>query len=898
MKKKKKKNKVNENNSVLNDTMPNTISKKDLEKQLEKIKKKRRQLDAMKHEQAKKKLLDELFQEVSSLEKKTLNIPLTDIINNEENSALKENTIEDIIDSAVKEYEDSVEEMQKVLKEEEETFEDKMLSEEEINEFLNSFMERKKEINSTSILAKRKVSDNKKLLSNLNDNKKEVKDDMIHEAQVNRSGKMNQELDLATKIIEDKKIEVKPTINDDDILHKAPLKKESKMNQAIEIAVKEEAIHEAEVKKEMPKAWKDKIELLMQVDNEYLEDLYPRILILTNKQYTNIENKVVTVPLKVPGSKKSYNYVPDKVPTDLEHTVRKENKKIEHLDFYIKQDNDKKEVFVHLDVLKKYGIFPNDNFIMVEETPYYEIREEDIKKISSYNDNSISKIEITYHEIPQEEKELEEAKQVEDDNKTIVINYIPTNIETTNKFIASLKSNENYNIIHSLKEKKTISKDLLSYLKNEEIELPKEEQAEETSREEVPQEIANQKIEEEKEQSTKNQIQQLPDDQLLKKIYENEETDLLKDLDSDVLDRLKRYILRELTSCETLLKEEYANVFYNIGQVKMLEKNLLSSAREDEKISYIQERRLRLKKASSSIENIISIRQDADYLLGKGILINISRVFEEFPLIGMRYNNDIPLELENYIDENSEKLQTALEQQDAEGIITNYINIDSCYYEDMGAGTKIDTSRSIGTKYYDILLNEFRYQDDELANALLEAKALSSADVHVATAEYIYNIKNDKYINDNTLPLSNEHWNMDTSKIGEDVEKLDDTILSYITRKIDNEEVQNELNNLNNSCHNKLVDAVNTIISNLKERNETYPELDINSIQEKLEAIINHPEILSTKRIDGSEAFIKYLSNLPKDALIYLVLTSATNELIKEVYEDALEEDYKQENTK
>ena len=87
----------------------------------------------------------------------------------------------------------------------------------------------------------------------------------------------------------------------------------------------------------------------------------------------------------------------------------------------------------------------------------------------------------------------------------------------------------------------------------------------------------------------------------------------------------------------------------------MLEKNLISTASDDEKISYIQERRLRLKRVISSIDNIVSIRENADYLLGKGILINISRVYNEFPYIGMRYNKNLPLELENYIEESEIK---------------------------------------------------------------------------------------------------------------------------------------------------------------------------------------------------------------------------------------------------
>lgn len=908
-------NTMNNKNSMESEAKAKNIKKKDLQKSLEKIKAKRKKLNTTNHDSSKKKLLNELFQEVGSLEKKVESLSNTkEVVNTPLIETSKEELFQNFIEKGLEEYNEYTQKMEELLKEEKKAFERQMLSDDEIESLLSHFIEQKMDLNQASVLSKRTIFDGKKMLNTLQ--KKEINEE-VHEEKASESKTIQKEMEneIQKEVVHDAAInkEALSKIFEDiqkEAVHEAPIKKEETYNSIIDevkemITEQEEVVHEAPIKKEInndiiekveeikadppevvheaavstnisnevqataqeieekeyeiestkEETLKDETELLYFVDSEYLEYAYPRILIINPHQYSAIEKYVEKAPLKVTGSTKNFDYIPDKAPSDLEHTLpAKENIVLEQtVVLYQNNSSDNSKMYANIDTLKRYGVFPNNQSIIIDRVPYYEIREEDIKKIENY-------ATIQYVELPRESVKEEKAeKEVE---QVPTINYQAENIYASNDFLEKLKSEEQYNIVHSVNANKTISEKLLKYLNGD--------------------------LQKEIEQYN-DSLEQLTDNELLEEVYKKEQSDALNQLSDSILERLKNHVISKLEICEYQLQEEYANLFYNISQIKMLEESLPVADEETERASYIQERRLRLKKAVSSIEEILSIREEADYLLGKGIFINISRVYEEFPYIGMKYAKNLPFEIENLIDENQTKLNEAFKENDLEAIVSSFINLDSCYYEDMGVGNYIEESRSIGIKYHDILVNQFRYQDDDLSRRLIAARVLSAAEVHVASAEYVYEIKSGKLLKESVLPTSSEKWDMDTSAISDDIQKLDTIIIDYQTRRIGRDEVNQGLEYLSYTSHSRLVEAVNDIINRLNQYREKYPELDVNALQEKLEVIIAHPEIICTKRIEGSEAILTYLSNIPKDALIYLVLSASTCEMITDISTEILD---------
>lgn len=224
-------------------------------------------------------------------------------------------------------------------------------------------------------------------------------------------------------------------------------------------------------------------------------------------------------------------------------------------------------------------------------------------------------------------------------------------------------------------------------------------------------------------------------------------TDMNNQINDLIIDRLRKYGLSKVEELNNLIKENYTLLFGLLGQIKAIDEKLESShLSEIERKSLSAERQGLIQKASLCVTRIIDYRGQADnYLSGgvHGLEEDFKAVSTKLSYVGMRFaksghfDNELQKKLADYDD----ALKLAIANGDDEKIVSSFMGLESCYFDNTKIARSIVGNRSVGSKYYSPLAEQFDYRDDPFIRDLFTTVAISSATISAINAIRVHAIE-------------------------------------------------------------------------------------------------------------------------------------------------------------
>ncbi len=195
-------------------------------------------------------------------------------------------------------------------------------------------------------------------------------------------------------------------------------------------------------------------------------------------------------------------------------------------------------------------------------------------------------------------------------------------------------------------------------------------------------------------------------------------TDMNNQINDLILVGLKEYAYRKVENLNQGIKDSYLKLFAVVGSLREIEIELgRDDLAPEEEEKYFEIRKMLLSDGACYAKNILEYRKEANNLLSSGIHgieEDFKAVSTKLSYVGMRFakTNDFNNELQAKLAKYGQGLNDAIAKDDPEGIISNFIELESCYFQHTDIERDALGKRSIGFKYYSPLAEEFDYRND------------------------------------------------------------------------------------------------------------------------------------------------------------------------------------------
>ena len=242
--------------------------------------------------------------------------------------------------------------------------------------------------------------------------------------------------------------------------------------------------------------------------------------------------------------------------------------------------------------------------------------------------------------------------------------------------------------------------------------------------------------------------------------------DMNLSIDPLILDRLKRYGLEKVEKLNNEIKTEYVLLFSLLGEIKSLEEKINNTNNQSAKKNLIVERKKLLKKAAGAVKNIEDKRTAANNLLSGGIHgmeEDFKAVSTKMNYVGLRFakSNDFDNELQEDLGKYGQALNDAIANDDNEEIVNNFMALETLYYDNTEIKGSIFGKRSVGSKYYTPLAEQFNYNNDPFLRDLFTTIAVTSAAVSAINAVRVHQIESQELLKQQQAEAARVNQNND-----------------------------------------------------------------------------------------------------------------------------------------
>ena len=615
----------------------------------------------------------------------------------------------------------------------------------------------------------------------------------------------------------------------------------------------------------------------LEVRNMRLKDM-------EKKEGRVIQNELLPETVLEPVSDAILDSVNDSIEESSKEDFSTEELPHEEICLYRNPSN-LSEIYASISTLQRFGIFPSGNRLEINGESYYLIRSEDEKKIHDIAKQPIDiPLTISYYDLPEVfwKKEEEKEKAIiptyeEVCNKLIVPTsnsnaqrFTPTNIQTSDEFKEELRRGDwVYNIVHFASIVRQASSELLQKLSKT---------------------FTSSGQEAEYQKDFQHKVDSLTDEEMEVLFKEYKDSRAFSQVNQILIRRLQEYLLDKLSVLDTKIVDQYDSLYVLLGQIRVLEESLATDGLNSrDKNDFMNERRSQLEKASMVVKEIIECRQEALKLVDSSILDDFIEIREKLPFISMPYREDLTQEVQKRIPEYQEALEEALQKDDSENIVSNFMGLESCYFEKSDVATRMVGSRSVGMKYFSPVVDEFLYKDDSFVRDFLQVFATNSALIHGAREAKIYtvgeSIKKDSPQNVDQNELNLTEWNLKVSTGASEIApSIERTIIQYGSGILAKEEALMDLENIVHIAQSQLIQVVNEILALLKPYSMNHPTFDYNRVEDALESIIAHPEYAISLDSVSKDVISEELFGLPKSLLESLISAASDVALVTHTY--------------
>ncbi len=390
-------------------------------------------------------------------------------------------------------------------------------------------------------------------------------------------------------------------------------------------------------------------------------------------------------------------------------------------------------------------------------------------------------------------------------------------------------------------------------------------------------------------------------------------TDMNNQINPIILERLRRFGLEKVTAINDSIKDAYSNLFILLGQIKAIEEELTCDRLDEDEIGALNAERNKLMEAASNYVIFIKDeRKRANDLLSGGVHgleEDFKAVASKLSYVGFRFaktkafDNDLQQKLGQF----GQGLNVAISNNDHEGIVSNFMNLESLYFDNTEIKGNVLTRRSVGSKYYTPLAEQFDYRDDPFVRDLLSTVAITSATVSAINAVRVHQIEGadirsniDQANAHNQVTMDQVHQigeditdKADTFKEGmeaqthEDVLNASNTIeraeldmhnwsfsdayhaadktghsfynqfSDNVTRQINDvahryssgaitqDVALREMASIANDSHQTLVDVSGECLDILRSYASTHPQFDLSAVEESMAYLVSHPDAIA-----------------------------------------------------
>lgn len=238
-------------------------------------------------------------------------------------------------------------------------------------------------------------------------------------------------------------------------------------------------------------------------------------------------------------------------------------------------------------------------------------------------------------------------------------------------------------------------------------------------------------------------------------------TDMNNQINDSILQRLRKYGLEKAAKLNDKIKYSYTNIFSLLGQIKIIDQSLLDEELEEEAEEALMNERTNLVNlASGFVKDILVCRKDVNNLLSGGVHgleEDFKAVATKLSYVGMRFakTNDFDNELQHKLGEYGENLNEALSEGDNEAILDNFMGLESCYYKNTEVARSALGRRSVGSKYYSPLAEQFDYRDDPFIRDMITTVVFASAATSAINASLVHQFKSQELLKQQNADAAN-----------------------------------------------------------------------------------------------------------------------------------------------
>lgn len=416
--------------------------------------------------------------------------------------------------------------------------------------------------------------------------------------------------------------------------------------------------------------------------------------------------------------------------------------------------NDNNQIYASFAVLNKFEITPSGNSVVIDGRSCYKISNDADRLINYIAKNSTNpKISVNYIDVRIAKKEKPHVETILD-KLTVDLNikakdckrFQASNIKVADSFKKELKSgNFLYNVFHFvpavIKLPFMLAKKLVGKLMT-------------TARAKKSMNELQRRLDED---LTEEELEVLFDE------YKGSQlkTDMNNQINGLIGQRLTRYGLEKVADLNENIKDSYANLFALLGQVKVIEQQLTNDElSEDIAYGLMEQRKQLIDRASEFVKSILVSRKDANNLLSSGvhgIEEDFKAVSSKLSYVGMRFAkiNDFDNELQHQLGEYGKGLNEALSTGNNEEVVSNFMGLESCYFENTKVAKSLKGKRSVGAKYYSPLAEQFDYRDDPFIRDLFTTLAVTSAAVSAVNSVRVHQIESNRVLNQHQQDVDN-----------------------------------------------------------------------------------------------------------------------------------------------
>ena len=387
-------------------------------------------------------------------------------------------------------------------------------------------------------------------------------------------------------------------------------------------------------------------------------------------------------------------------------------------------------------------------------------------------------------------------------------------------------------------------------------------------------------------------------------------TDMNNQINPLILDTLRSFGLRKVALLNDQIAKDYAALFTLLGQIKALEEKMQKDGKESGSIE--AQRKVLMSQASKYVQSIIDSRKKANNLLSSGVHgleEDFKAVATKLSYVGMRFGktNDFDTDLQHQLGAFGRRLNTAISQGDDEAIVQNFMGLESCYYENTEIRGSIAGKRSVGSKYYSPIAEQFDYRDDPFIRDLFTTVAVTSAAVSAINAVRVHQIEvHDKQAEIDAVNAQNQatmdsvhqagrtisskrgtfqngmeaqaqqdiltnanvrerahldttNWQFNDAYHAADAaghaaynqfnidvnNQINSVMTSYAQGAISEAQALEMIANISNNAHATLTSVVDSCLPILRQYASTHPQFDLTAVEQSMQYISAHPQAIA-----------------------------------------------------